>query len=80
MSRAAGADHFDAKYRDIPTVNNGIFRFTKNGVYAYAFLLVWPIPFFFDSATATLVAAFSHICIWVHFFATEKPDMDYLYG
>ncbi|GMQ82866.1 MAG: hypothetical protein BMS9Abin05_2331 [Rhodothermia bacterium] len=80
MSRAAGGDHFNARYRDMPHVNEGIFRFTKNGMYVYAFLLFWSIPFFFDSAAALLVVAFSHLYIWVHFYATEKPDMDYLYG
>ncbi len=34
----------------------------------------------FNSAAALTVAAFSHAYIWVHYFATEKPDMDFLYG
>ena len=32
------------------------------------------------SSSALLVAAFSHVYIWIHYFATEKPDMQYLYG
>ena len=79
MTRAAGADHFDPKYRDMPLVNQGIFRYTNNGMYVYAFLLFWAIAVGFDSSAALVVAAFSHAYIWVHYFATEKPDMEYLY-
>ncbi|MEP1206584.1 MAG: methyltransferase [Rhizobiaceae bacterium] len=80
MRRAAGADHFEARYRDMPLVKRGIFRFTDNGMYLYAFLLFWAIATGFNSSAALAVAAFSHAYIWVHFFATEKPDMDFLYG
>ncbi len=79
MLRATGADHFDHKYRDMPLVKEGVFRFTSNGMYIYAFLLFWAIATGFNSAAALTVAAFSHAYIWVHFFATEKPDMDFLY-
>ncbi|MCG7522735.1 phosphatidylethanolamine N-methyltransferase family protein [Ruegeria sp. Ofav3-42] len=80
MARAAGGDHFDHRFRDMPLVNKGIFRFTDNGMYLYAFLLFWAIAIGLNSAAALSVAAFSHAYIWVHFYATEKPDMDYLYG
>ena len=79
MLRASGADHFDARYRAMPMVDQGIFRYTKNGMYLYAFLAFWAIAIGFNSAAATLVAAFSHAYIWVHFHTVEKPDMDYLY-
>lgn len=80
MARASGADHFDPRYRDMPFVREGIFRFTSNGMYVYAFLLFWAIALAFNSSAALAVAALSHAYIWVHFYATEKPDMDYLYG
>ena len=80
MARAAGADHFDPRYRDMPLVKEGIFRYTSNGMYVYAFLLFWAIAIGIDSSAALVVAAFSHAYIWVHFYATEKPDMNYLYG
>lgn len=80
MARASGADHFDPRYRSMPFVKDGIFRFTNNGMYVYAFLLFWAIAVGFDSSAALAVAAFSHAYIWVHFYATEKPDMDYLYS
>lgn len=78
--RAAGADHFDPKYRDMPLVREGIFRFTSNGMYTYAFLLFWAIAVGLASSAALVVAAFSHVYIWAHYHATEKPDMRFLYG
>lgn len=80
MARAAGADHFDPRYRSMPLVNEGIFRFTNNGMYLYAFFLFWAIAVGLNSSSALAVAAFSHAYIWVHFYATERPDMDYLYS
>jgi len=80
MVRATGADHFDSRYRDMPLVKKGIFRFTSHGMYLYAFLLFWAIAVGFNSSAALVVAAFSHVYIWVHFYATEKPDMDFLYN
>jgi hypothetical protein len=80
MARAAGADHFEPRYRDMPLVREGIFRFTSNGMYLYAFLLFWAIAVGLSSSAALLVAAFSHAYIWVHYYATEKPDMNFLYG
>lgn len=80
MPRASGADHFDPQYRDMPLVKEGIFRFTNNGMYIYAFLLFWAVATGCNSSAALLVAAFSHAYIWVHYYATEKPDMKYLYS
>lgn len=80
MARAAGADHFDPRYRDMPLVNKGIFRFTSNGMYLYAFLLFWSLAAGFNSSAAVVVAAFSHAYIWVHFYSTEKPDMDFIHA
>ena len=80
MVRASGADHFEQRYRQLPMVKEGIFRFTNNGMYIYAFLLFWAIAIGFNSKAAVIVAAFSHAYIWIHFYATEKPDMEYLYN
>jgi hypothetical protein len=80
MARAAGADHFYPRFREMPLVNQGLFRFTNNGMYIYAFFLFWAIAVGFNSSAALLVTAFSHVYIWVHFYSTEKPDMEYLYA
>lgn len=79
MARAAGGDHFEQHFRDMPMVREGIFRFTSNGMYVYAFMLFWAIATGFNSSAAMAVAAFSHAYIWVHFHATEKPDMAFIY-
>ena len=79
FERAAGADHFKSAYREMPMVKQGIFRFTNNGMYTGGFMLLWAIALGFDSSAALVAAAFSHAYIWVHFFATEQPDMRYLY-
>ena len=79
FTRAAGADHFDPRYRGMPLVEEGIFRLTRNGMYVFGFLILWAIAIGYDSSAALVVAAFSHAYIWVHYHATEKPDMEYLY-
>ena len=80
LARAAGGDHFDPSYREMPLVREGIFRFTSNGMYVYAFLLFWAIAVAFDSSGALVVVGYSHAYIWVHFHGTEKLDMRFLYG
>jgi hypothetical protein len=80
MSRACGIDHFDPSYRNSPMVRDGIFRFTANAMYTFAFLLLWAIAVAGASWAAFVVAAFSHAYIWVHYFCTERPDMRLIYG
>ena len=61
--RAAGADHFDPKYRDLPFENRGIFKWTPNAMYVFAI----GIPFAFAVATGSLsmfiVAIYTYISI-----------------
>jgi len=78
--RAFGIDHFDASYRDLPKVKEGIFRFTDNGMYVFGFFLLWVPGLWFASAAALWVALFNHLYIWVHYYSTEKPDMQRIYG
>ena len=49
-------------------------------MYLYAFLLFWVIAVGLSSSAALTVAVFSHVYIWVHYYATGKPDMEYLYN
>ena len=49
-------------------------------MYAFAFLGLWAIAFFANSAAALILAVFEHSYVWVHYYATEKPDMDLIYG
>jgi hypothetical protein len=78
--RALGIDHFDPAYRSAPLVREGIFRFTPNAMYVFGFLLLWVPGLALQSAGALLAAAFHHAYIWVHYGATERPDMRRIHG
>jgi len=80
FQRAFGIDHFDKTFQSEPLVRQGIFRWTPNAMYVFGFFALWIPAFLFQSAAAIIVAGFSHVYIWVHFFATEKPDMLRIYG
>ncbi len=80
FARAMGLDHFDPSYRSRPLVRRGIFRFTRNGMYTFGLLILFVPGLLAGSLAATLVAAFSQAYIWVHYWCTEKPDMDRIYG
>jgi magnesium-transporting ATPase (P-type) len=79
FERAFGIDHFDASLRDMPLVRKGIFRWTPNAMYVFGFFILWVPGFLFQSVAALVVAAFSHLYIWVHYYCTEKPDMRRIY-
>ena len=78
--RAAGADHFDPKYRDMTFERRGIFKWTPNAMYTFAI----GIPFSFAIATGSqsmfIVAIYTYISIWLHYFCTEKEDFKIIYG
>ena len=78
--RAAGADHFDPKYRDMPFERRGIFKWTPNAMYVFAI----GIPFSFAVATGSqsmfIIAIYTYISIWLHYFCTEKEDFKVIYG
>ena len=78
--RAAGADHFDPKYRDMPFEKRGIFKWSPNAMYVFAI----GIPFAFAVATGSqsmfIVATYTYVSVWLHYFCTEKPDFKVIYG
>ena len=81
IDRAYGIDHFEPEiYRDKAFVKQGMFKYTDNVMYKFIFLILWAIALVFLSQAALLVAAFSHLYIWVHFYFTELPDIRYIYG
>ena len=77
--RAAGADHFDPKYRNMPFEKRGIFKWSPNAMYKFAI----GIPFSFAVATGSqsmfIVAIYTYISIWLHYFCTEKEDFKIIY-
>jgi tetratricopeptide (TPR) repeat protein len=78
--RKQGADHFDESYRSKPLETRGIYRFTSNGMYIYGLMAVYLPALWYASRPALVAAVFGHIYIWVHYFTTEKPDMQRIYG
>jgi protein-S-isoprenylcysteine O-methyltransferase Ste14 len=79
FKRAFGIDHFEPGYRSLPLVRQGIFRYTRNGMYTFGFMLLWAPALWYASAAALCAALFNHLYIWVHYFATELPDMRRIY-
>ena len=81
FDRAFGIDHFEPeKYRNVPLVKKGIFRYTDNGMYTFGFLILYLPGLIWFSKAAILVALFQHLYIWVHHYCTEKPDMQIIYS
>ncbi|MFH1301260.1 MAG: methyltransferase [Planctomycetota bacterium] len=80
VKRAFGIDHFDMSYRSAALVKKGIFRYTDNGMYTVGLLIFWMPGLLMRSQAALLVAAFTHIYIWVHYYCTELPDIREIYG
>ena len=78
--RALGIDHFDPEYRTKPFVREGIFRFTRNGMYTFGMAAFWIPGLVWASKAGLLSAAFTHAFIWLHYFCTERPDMRRIYG
>lgn len=79
LNRALGGDHFRLKYRQMPMVNQGAFRWSGNAMYVFAFLGLWSIAFLSGSLAALSLAFFQHTYIWVHYHCTERPDMQLIY-
>ena len=77
--RAAGLDHFDDSVSKLPYVKKGIYKYTNNGMYLYAFFIVYLPGLLLFSKAALLIAIYSHIYIWVHYFFTESLDMKVIY-
>ena len=61
-------------------VREGAFAWTPNAMYLIVFLGLWAIAFLYGSRIALVGALFQHAYIWVHYWFTEKPDMDLIYG
>lgn len=80
IPRALGGDHFRLQYRQMPLVTQGAYRWTRHAMYTLVFLALWAIAFLAGSLAALSLSAFEHAYVWVHYYCTEKPDMDLMYG
>ena len=80
MDRAFGIDHFHPeKYKNVPFVKKGIFKYTSNGMYIFGFFILWIPGILLQSKAALLLAFFNHLYIWVHYYFTELPDIKTIY-
>ena len=79
FARALGIDHFDKSYNE-PFVKGGIFRYTDNGMYIFGLMVLYLPGLLLLSKAALVVAIFNHIYIWVHYYCTERPDMQNIFG
>jgi len=80
FARAFGSDHFDVSVRALPLVREGIFRLTPNAMYVFGFFLLWVPGLWWASAAGLVSGAFNHLYIWLHYYATELPDMRRMYS
>ena len=81
FDRAFGIDHFQPDdYKHKPLVGEGIFRYTRNGMYTFGFFGLWVPGLLLQSKAALCMALFSHLYIWVHYYCTELPDIRKIYG
>lgn len=80
IDRAFGIDHFEPKkFKELPFIRKGIFKYTSNGMYVFGFLILWIPGIIFLSKAALLVALFNHTYIWIHYYFTELPDIKIIY-
>lgn len=79
MNRAFGADHFFESYRSLPIVKEGIFKYTDNAMYTFILIAAWLPGLYLGSLPALIAGIFNQLFVWVHYYTTEKPDMEYIY-
>jgi protein-S-isoprenylcysteine O-methyltransferase Ste14 len=63
----------------MPLVTEGAYQWTPHAMYVLVFLALWAFAFLAGSLAALSLAIFEHAYVWVHYFFTEKPDMDLMY-
>lgn len=79
IERAYGIDHFDKEY-NVPYVKKGIFKYSDNGMYVFGLMILYIPGLLLLSKAALLAALFNHLYIWIHYYTTERPDMEQIYG
>jgi len=77
--RAAGIDHFDTSYKDIPFEKRGIFKWSSNAMYTFAIAIFFGFAISAGSKAMFVFAAYTYIGIWLHYFCTEKEDFKVIY-
>jgi hypothetical protein len=76
VRRALGLDHFDEATRAEPLERRGVFRLVPNAMYVLGILGFHAIAVGCDSPAALAASVFQHLLVGVHWWATEKPDLE----
>jgi protein-S-isoprenylcysteine O-methyltransferase Ste14 len=76
--RALGSDHFPGDKRGL--VREGLWGMVDNPMYALGPLVLYLPGLWLGAPLALLSAAFQHAYMWVHWYCTERPDMERIYG
>ena len=80
IRRALGGDHFSAEYREMGLVRRGVFRCVPNPMYTFAALAFLLPGLFLRSYVGLAVGCYHYAAVWLHYWATEKPDLEFLYS
>lgn len=80
FERLIGGDHFRERYRRMPRVTEGVFKYSSSAIYLFGFMVFWGVAAISNSQAAFGSAFFIYSTIWLHFLCTELPDMKMLYG
>ncbi len=79
-NRTVGGDHFFQKYREMPLVRKGIFRYSSNAMYKFGILVLPLVGLVCESESSFLLGMYHYLAGWAHYHCTEKPDMQLIYG
>jgi len=80
VKRALGADHFFSEYKHKKFVRKGVFLYIPNSMYTFGTLLFLIPGLIFRSQIGFACGLFHYLAVWLHYWATELPDMEYIYG
>ncbi len=72
FDRAIGIDHFyPEKFKKEKMVNQGIFKYTANGMYVFGLLILWIPGILYQSKAALLIALFNHL--YIRYLHSKNP-------
>lgn len=80
LDRLSGSDHFFPEDRGGRKETRGIHRYLANAMYTVGTLALFHPGLVTGSTLGLWVAAFHYAFVWVHYWCTEAPDLEILYG
>ncbi len=81
MERAFGLDHWEPeRCRELGYVARGLHRWVPNAMYVFAPSVLFVAAIGWGSYPALVVCLANWALLWVHYYCTEKPDLETIYG